>query len=1130
MSKCVIKKTLEGIAEAIKEAKPGSVELKVLEQYKEDLQKLAADRGIDLKSTTTLDNLPNRRSTKGDMNHTGGAYGADSIWANLLRPYGVVNVHYRPINDKPPKGVATLKNAGDKIVGITDEENNAGNALNTKIGNSATELNNRNLVQVYNADKVFAVAPIVNGKVTGGTGSAVRLAEHLNREVYVLNTEDVQWYKAKDGKYVKIDYVPKIEGNFAAVGTRKIEQYSTPVKDKNGNVLEWKKSELVSNYKEVINAMKAAVDASYGKETKNNVRYQVTTADMQTSDVRSDKLFNKIKSKLEKTYPEIKLEFTDKDIEYVYIDGSVMNQKEYDNKVNLTLRLIDTLYALGTAKPSQYGGESQPVRKTVRADTEQIRINMAKMLASRGVPKEQIELMFEYMKQNDIAEIDTLQLAERLSFGVVAEVEITTGKERETITIPTPFGLNEEDVPPRKRTIFKNSSYYKNLSVPGGTNYRELEIRTPGTEAVKEGHASFATGDGIGWYRVDEEVIGGKTYKLPNVFTDVTGTVWNRTTEGWELTYPGEKPVIRYDLTDSEASSSYQEKIGTVGGTATNTLRVLEMQSDMFQKMKDLDLMDTEEIHEIKQSISNIEGVLKVRTLPVDERIRREFRLRELKHRLASLKVSTPKNLNNAFSQMLNTDNKWVRFFIQSIVQNAERNGYKSIQFPAGETAAKIEGLDTLIDIIGKKTKKLDNINNAIPKHKDELEKAKIDKNEYKIARLEDSLQGLIDEKVKVEKELKESSVDKLAPIEAFYQNRVKNTLLKTYGRQNIKEITDEYGNKWFELKLDKRRDSQNIMFQRVTGVSTSLEIKGKKRDAVVFDIKNVSGDSVGETTINESNSLSSFLYSSDVAKSATTFTPEEFKSKVVSLEDIWIEEDHRGKQYGISAINSIFEKYGRDTIIVLDAYPTDSSMTQDALVNYYKSLGFVSRMKKNTGTVVMSSDWRQINTVLQKQDSKIKGQADLAAMTVLIDERIMTMDTLPHEYAHHYVHWFRGTPIVQEAIKKWGSEEALVQAIGEQAVAQKGEAYGWWKKFSSWIKELFKELSDRDKEELKNLLTDAFLERKDLNTYVKAETKVKDGTMTTKEQQEASRLLAEAGLDATTIVASIKNDIEGCS
>lgn len=50
------------------------------------------------------------------------------------------------------------------------------------------------------------------------------------------------------------------------------------------------------------------------------------------------------------------------------------------------------------------------------------------------------------------------------------------------------------------------------------------------------------------------------------------------------------------------------------------------------------------------------------------------------------------------------------------------------------------------------------------------------------------------------------------------------------------------------------------------------------------------------------------------------------------------------------------------------------------------------------------------------------------------------------------------------------------------------------------------------------------------MRSEAKAETKLKDGTMTTKEQQEASKLLAEAGLDATTIVASIKNDIEGCS
>lgn len=90
--------------------------------------------------------------------------------------------------------------------------------------------------------------------------------------------------------------------------------------------------------------------------------------------------------------------------------------------------------------------------------------------------------------------------------------------------------------------------------------------------------------------------------------------------------------------------------------------------------------------------------------------------------------------------------------------------------------------------------------------------------------------------------------------------------------------------------------------------------------------------------------------------------------------------------------------------------------------------------------------------------------------------------EVIPHEYAHHYIAWYRNTPIVQEAIKKWGSEEALVQAIGEQVVTQKGEAWNWWIQFSNWIKSLFSKLSTLDKENLKNILTDAFLTREDLN------------------------------------------------
>lgn len=91
----------------------------------------------------------------------------------------------------------------------------------------------------------------------------------------------------------------------------------------------------------------------------------------------------------------------------------------------------------------------------------------------------------------------------------------------------------------------------------------------------------------------------------------------------------------------------------------------------------------------------------------------------------------------------------------------------------------------------------------------------------------------------------------------------------------------------------------------------------------------------------------------------------------------------------------------------------------------------------------------------------------------------------IPHEFAHHYIAWFRNTPLVQEAINKYGGgaegEEALVQAIGEQATQQKGEAWTWWKKFLAWLLNSANELSDLSKENLRDILTDAFLSRQDI-------------------------------------------------
>ena len=54
----------------------------------------------------------------------------------------------------------------------------------------------------------------------------------------------------------------------------------------------------------------------------------------------------------------------------------------------------------------------------------------------------------------------------------------------------------------------------------------------------------------------------------------------------------------------------------------------------------------------------------------------------------------------NQFLQLLNKDNNWVTFFIKSIIQDSAKKGYEKVLFPKGETAAKIEGHQTIADEI----------------------------------------------------------------------------------------------------------------------------------------------------------------------------------------------------------------------------------------------------------------------------------------------------------------------------------------------------------------------------------------------------------------------------------------------
>ena len=99
-----------------------------------------------------------------------------------------------------------------------------------------------------------------------------------------------------------------------------------------------------------------------------------------------------------------------------------------------------------------------------------------------------------------------------------------------------------------------------------------------------------------------------------------------------------------------------------------------------------------------------------------------------------------------------------------------------------------------------------------------------------------------------------------------------------------------------------------------------------------------------------------------------------------------------------------------------------------------------------------------------------LRGQAQVEgymAGKVLLNSLLENQDTLPHEYAHHYIAWFRNSDIVQKGIKLFGSEEQLVQAIGENSV----KATKWYNRFFNWIKGLF-----NDKQKTLNSLTKSFL------------------------------------------------------
>lgn len=259
-----------------------------------------------------------------------------------------------------------------------------------------------------------------------------------------------------------------------------------------------------------------------------------------------------------------------------------------------------------------------------------------------------------------------------------------------------------------------------------------------------------------------------------------------------------------------------------INRTTTKTRRILEVQSDLFQKGRDLpDLTSNKKIPEEfnvgKNPYGNKDEFPYAVYSPTGEIW--DFYKTEDEAKQVVYKQNRNKEPNNQFLQLLNKDNNWVPFFIKAIVQDSVKKGYEKVLFPSGNTASKVEGHTTVEEF---KKQKEDRIK--------ELEKPYtsgqfVDREGYQYTKKEDkflrkqafstSPQEISEEwfnkvyqevnKIEINQLKQElESVERdgfaaLKPIWNFYENVVSKITKKLY---DSKTITDEYGNTWQEITL----------------------------------------------------------------------------------------------------------------------------------------------------------------------------------------------------------------------------------------------------------------------------------------------------------------------------------------
>ena len=210
-----------------------------LSKYVIETEDPESDEAPKSKSSTAEDQSSQISSMDEITNHSGGAYGADTMWDVVGRTFGVINHnHYRDSGNTSLS--KQLRDSGVSAVSLTPEQMEEGYAeLERVTGRTyertlANNLKARNFFQVKNADAVFAIATSMadkNGRagtssankgVSGGTNAAVQMAIAAGKPVYVYDLGSSSWMRW-NGDVFENTETPILTKNFAGIGSRDID-------------------------------------------------------------------------------------------------------------------------------------------------------------------------------------------------------------------------------------------------------------------------------------------------------------------------------------------------------------------------------------------------------------------------------------------------------------------------------------------------------------------------------------------------------------------------------------------------------------------------------------------------------------------------------------------------------------------------------------------------------------------------------------------------------------------------------------------------------------------------------------------------------------------------------------------